>query len=203
MQWAEESLKIIIEISEISLTIKQDYSLSFLSDDSVTGTRFVHPLEATKNLKKIDETDLQTLDIRQHWERERKESEPSRLPRVLTGESLQVSAQGGGTQVGLGGLSELRRQGCKPGKVKAARIHWEDTEEEITARDREFWRSLKTSRGLQVSTDKQMHVRKWHEAREEIPQNGRKINSGTYSGLVIVHIVTSWSRKPHYSWGIG
>lgn len=52
MQWAEESLKIIIEISEISLTIKQDYSLSFLSDDSVTGTRLVQPLEATKNLKK-------------------------------------------------------------------------------------------------------------------------------------------------------
>lgn len=82
------------------------------------------------------------------------------MPRVLTGESLQVSARGGRTQVGLGGLSELRRQGFKSGKVKAARIHWEDTEEEITARDREFWRFLKTSRGLQVGTDKQMHVRK-------------------------------------------
>ena len=47
----EESLKIIIETSEINLSIKQDYCTSVLADNSVTGTSFVHSLEATKNLK--------------------------------------------------------------------------------------------------------------------------------------------------------
>lgn len=51
---------------------------------------------------------------------------------------MQLSAQGGGTQGGPGGLSELKRQGCKPGNVKAARVYWEDTEEERTTGDKEL-----------------------------------------------------------------
>lgn len=63
---SRRKLKKITEISEINLSIKQDYCMSVSADDCVIGTLFVHPLEAIENMKKKYETDLQTLNIRQH-----------------------------------------------------------------------------------------------------------------------------------------
>ena len=50
--WAEESLKIVIEILETNVSIKQDYWTSVLADDSVTGVRFILSPKTTKNMEK-------------------------------------------------------------------------------------------------------------------------------------------------------